>query len=72
MTTLLTHDQNNVPGDTTGKGYVDLIDLSNVIDMFGITAEHPDWNTVYKFYDFNNNGRIDIQDIVFVAQQIKK
>jgi len=60
-----------VPGDTTGKGYVDLIDLSNIIDMFGKDSTDPNWNKVYRFYDFNGNGRIDIQDIVTVAQSIK-
>jgi hypothetical protein len=60
-----------VPGDTTGKGYVDLIDLSNVIDMFGYDTNTPNWDTVYKNFDFNNNGVIDIYDVVFVAQQIK-
>ncbi|MCL2766641.1 MAG: dockerin type I domain-containing protein, partial [Peptococcaceae bacterium] len=63
-------DKDNVPGDTTGKGYVDLIDLSNVIDMFGYGQTTPGWNTLYKFFDFNGNGRIDIYDIVYVAQRI--
>jgi glycerophosphoryl diester phosphodiesterase len=55
-----------VPGDTTGKGYVDLIDLSNVIDLFGVTADDPRWSAA-RFYDFNGSGAIDIQDIAAVA-----
>jgi len=69
-TSFITNDMNTVPGDTTGKGYVDLVDLSNVIDMFGIEESSPEWDTVYIYFDFNGNGRIDIQDIVFVAQSI--
>ena len=48
-----------------------LIDLSNLIDWFDFDTTHPDWNTVYIYWDFNNNGVIDIYDIVFVARLIK-
>jgi len=46
-----------------------LIDLSNIIGWFGtkrLDEEgniNPDWNTKYTFWDFNNNGEIDILDI---------
>lgn len=59
-----------VPGDTDGDGIVTLIDLSNVIDLFGVTSGSPLWSRA-KFYDFNNNSQIDIADIVYVAQLIK-
>ena len=49
----------------------DLIDLSNLIDWFGITSAHPDWKTIYAKWDFNNNGIIDIFDIAFVAARIQ-
>jgi hypothetical protein len=54
-----------------------LIDLSNIIDWFGYKktdesgAINPDWYGVYTFWDFNNNGEIDIFDITFVAQRIR-
>lgn len=60
-----------IPGDTTGKGYVDLIDLSNVIDLFGVKKGDARWNEA-EFYDFNNSGNIDIYDIAYVALQIGK
>jgi len=59
-----------LPGDTTGKGYVDLIDLSNIIDMFGFDTSATDWDALFKFFDFNENGKIDISDIAYVASQI--
>ena len=58
-----------IPGDTNNDGVVDLIDLSNMIDWFGIKAGDALWNTV-KYFDFNNNGEIDISDIAFVATLI--
>ena len=59
-----------IPGDTNGDGAVDIIDLSNMIDWFGITNADPDWASKYIFFDFNNNGQIDISDIATVAQMI--
>jgi len=47
-----------------------LIDLSNLIDWFDFDETHPDWNTKYIFWDFNNDGRIDIYDVVYVARLI--
>ena len=62
---------NGLPGDTNGDGMVDIIDLSNMIDWFGvIDSSHPDWDTFYSFFDFNDSGDIDIYDVVFVAKLI--
>jgi hypothetical protein len=59
------------PGTTVqGKEAVDLIDLSNVIDMFGLDANAADWDDLVKFFDFNNDGVIGIYDISYVASQI--
>mgnify|MGYP000925457379 CR=1 FL=1 len=59
-----------IPGDTDGDGIVTLIDLSNVIDMFGVTSSSSQWSRA-RFYDFNNNNEIDISDIVYVAKLIQ-
>ena len=48
-----------------------LMDLSNIIDMFGSDNTMEKWETEYKFYDFDDNGKIDIRDIVNVAQLIR-
>lgn len=60
-----------IPGDTNNDRVVDLIDLSNIIDWFGINTSNKDWNAKYTFFDFNNNGSIDIYDISYVAKLIK-
>ena len=57
------------PGDTDADGKVTLLDLSNVIDMFGVKSGDALW-TKAKFFDFNNNKVIDIADIVAVAKLI--
>ena len=57
------------PGDTDGDGKVTLLDLSNVIDMFGVKSGDALWAKA-KFYDFNKNKVIDIADIVAVAKLI--
>jgi len=58
-----------IPGDTDGDGVVTLIDLSNIIDMFGVKKGDAQWSQA-RFYDFNNNEEIDIADIVYVAKLI--
>ena len=49
---------------------VDLLVLSNLIDAFGMTSAHADWES-YSYFDFNGNNEIDIFDIVTVAKMIK-
>ena len=47
-----------------------LIDLSNIIDAFGYNTKHPDWKSVYRFFDYNANGTIDISDITVIAKYV--
>jgi len=63
-------ERNRLLGDTNGDDVIDLIDLSNMIDWYGYTTQTEGWNTRYVFFDFNNNGSIDISDVVFVAKLI--
>ena len=58
-----------IPGDFDGDGSVSLIELSDVIDMFGKNTESIDWS-LCKFCDINNNGEIDILDISAIAKHI--
>ena len=62
--------EDGVLGDVNGDGVVDLIDLSDIIDAFGITSEHQKWQSLYIVMDFNDNGYIDISDIAFVASLV--
>lgn len=58
-------------GDDISPGSFTLIDLSNIIDIFGIDSTYPQWQALYRQYDFNNNGVIDIQDICSIARLIE-
>ena len=51
---------------------VSLIHLSNIIDIFGYNTKTEGWLDLYRAYDFNNNGEIDIADIIYVAMLIKQ
>ena len=57
------------PGDTDADGKVTLLDLSNIIDMFGVKSGDALWAKA-KFFDFNKNKVIDIADIVAIAKLI--
>ena len=54
---------------TLGNATYTLFDISNLIDWFGIKSGDAEW-AQSKFFDFNNNGEIDIQDIAALAQMI--
>lgn len=58
------------PRDINGDSKIDIFDLSDIIDAFGFTATHPQWTAIYRFMDFNNNGEIEISDIVYIARQL--
>ena len=47
-----------------------LIDLSNIIDCFGVDANDPEWSSKHSLYDFISDGIIDIIDISFMARLI--
>lgn len=57
------------PGDTDEDGKITLLDLSNIIDMFGVKKGDTLW-TKARFFDFNKNNAIDIADVVAVARLI--
>lgn len=47
-----------------------LIDLSDIIDLFGVTnADEANW-PVARFFDFNSSGDIDIADISYIASLV--
>ena len=52
-------------------GPITLITLSNIIDKFGATSADPLWDSIYAFYDYNNNESIDIHDIAEVAKRVQ-
>lgn len=54
----------------TEEFVVDMIVLSNLIDAFGMTSDHSDWDK-YSHFDFDGNNEIDIHDITTIAQMIK-
>ncbi|MDR0381610.1 MAG: metallophosphoesterase [Oscillospiraceae bacterium] len=58
------------PGDVDGDDKVTLLDLSEIIDAFGVTSADSAWARC-RFFDFNGNGAIDIQDIVEIARRVR-
>jgi len=56
-------------GDSDFNGVLNLIDLSNILDVYGMTSEHPEWDR-YKHMDYVQDGAILIEDIVFVAMLV--
>lgn len=60
----------SLKGDTNGDNLIDLFDLSNIIDWYGFDTNNPDWYEKYVFFDFNNDGEIDISDISYVAAHL--
>jgi hypothetical protein len=62
--------QKSISFTTSGDREYTLIDLSDMIDWFGTDSTDPEWDTKYIFFDFDNNGEIDIYDIAFVARLI--
>jgi hypothetical protein len=58
------------PGDVDGDDVVTLIDLSEIIDAFGVKRADSAW-AVYRFFDFNGNGEIDISDIAEIARKVQ-
>lgn len=61
--------EEGIPGDVNGDGILNLLDLSDIIDVFGIDSAHELWNK-YKAHDYNENGSIDIYDITYIAKLI--
>jgi hypothetical protein len=59
---------------TTGAALpteISLIELSDIIDLFGTDKTASNW-TKCKIYDINNNGQIDIFDIAYFARLVKE
>lgn len=58
------------PGDANNDGKYSIGDLGIVAAAYGKTSEDPQWNAVYKHYDFNGDNVIGLEDLVVVAQGI--
>lgn len=57
------------PGDVNRDGAADLLDLSDIIDFFGIDSADPDWSRA-KWFDIDRSGSIDILDVSHIARII--
>ncbi|MFS0723156.1 cohesin domain-containing protein [Paenibacillus sp. 1P07SE] len=58
-----------IPGDVNNDDRVSVGDLALVAKAYGKTSSSPDWNEV-KIYDINEDGKIDIEDLVALARFI--
>jgi predicted peptidase len=58
-----------VPGDVNDDDRVSVGDLALFAKAYGKSSDSPDWDQVKK-YDINNDGTIDIEDLVALARLI--
>lgn len=58
-----------IPGDVNDDNRVSIGDLALVAKAYGKSTTSPDWDQV-KRYDINNDGIIDIEDLVALARLI--
>lgn len=59
-------------GDLNGDNKFSIGDLGIVAAYYGKTSSDPNWLTIYKKADMNNDGQINIIDMAAVAQLILK
>ncbi len=59
----------HIPGDFNQDNRISVGDLALVAKSYGKTSADPDWDAV-KTSDLNNDGVIDIVDLVLVARMI--
>ncbi|UJF31857.1 Ig-like domain-containing protein [Paenibacillus hexagrammi] len=57
------------PGDVNENGSTSIGDLAIVAAAYGKTSEDSEWSQ-YKKFDMNNDGKVDIEDLVIVARRI--
>ncbi|MEI7028145.1 dockerin type I domain-containing protein [Paenibacillus sp. y28] len=57
-------------GDMNNDGQINKVDLEFVVEHYNKTTQSLDWSSVQKA-DYNQNGRIDIVDLVAIAMLIK-
>ncbi|WP_214627351.1 cohesin domain-containing protein [Paenibacillus agaridevorans] len=62
---IVTH----VDGDATGNDQLSVGDLAVVSKAYGMTDKDAGWNAV-NVHDRNNDGKIDIEDLVWLALRI--
>jgi hyaluronate lyase len=59
----------SIPGDVNGDERISIGDLGMIAAAYGKTSADPDWDD-HKFADLNNDGVIDIEDLVIIASLI--
>lgn len=57
--------------DTNDDGSINLVDLSYFLNQYRKTSESPDWTKVSEM-DFNQDGKIDISDILLMMSYFSK
>jgi hypothetical protein len=59
----------SAPGDFNGDNKVSVGDLAILARHYGKSSADPDWDE-HKFADLNNDGIVDIEDLVIIARLI--
>ena len=58
-----------IEGDYNNDGNLSVGDLATMVSAYGVVSTDPTWDSV-KHFDFNNDGIIDIEDLVKIARLI--
>jgi hypothetical protein len=59
----------NHTGDFSSKPGYDIGDIGILVPLYGKTFSDSDWNSI-KQYDINNDGRIGIYELSFIAKRL--
>jgi hypothetical protein len=68
VTVRITTQPPGIPGDLNHDNKVSIGDLAIVAANYGKTSSSPDWEQV-KQADVKSDGKIDIEDLAFVASK---
>ncbi|QNK56749.1 phosphodiester glycosidase family protein [Paenibacillus sp. PAMC21692] len=58
------------PGDVNEDGQFTVGDMSSIVGAYGLNDKHPEWATKYAAFDYNDDGEIGLEDLVYVARRI--
>ncbi|HHW01078.1 MAG TPA: DUF4982 domain-containing protein [Clostridiaceae bacterium] len=67
--TVNVNKEPRIPGDVNGDGVINVGDLAVTAYYYAVEEGDPNWNAA-KAADTNNDGVIDLKDLIFIARKI--